>query len=147
MAEQRFQAATICKEEGCDQPVRRNVRGVGLGRCVEHYARYFQELRPVGSRLRNKNGYVTIKLDDGRIIPEHRAVMERHLGRRLLPAETVHHVKGVKDDNRLENLELWFSPQPYGQRVEDLLRYAVTTHRAALEALLKELPSDTESAA
>lgn len=55
---------------------------------------------------------------------EHTFVMSEYLGRPLHKNESCHHINGKRDDNRLENLELWIIKQPYGQRAEDLVRYA-----------------------
>jgi hypothetical protein len=55
---------------------------------------------------------------------EHRVVMEGIIGRALLPGENVHHRNGVKNDNRPENLELWITSQPPGQRPADLVAWA-----------------------
>ena len=55
---------------------------------------------------------------------QHRVVMEEMLGRPLLPEENVHHKNGDRKDNRPENLELWSTSQPPGQRVEDKVMWA-----------------------
>jgi len=54
------------------------------------------------------------------LILEHRLVMSEHIGRPLRAGETVHHRNGDRLDNRIENLELWKSSHPPGQRVADL---------------------------
>lgn len=66
-------------------------------------------------------------------------MMQQHLGRDLLPFESVHHKNGDRLDNRSDNLELWVSPQPAGQRVDDLIEYVVRHHRCAVQSRLWSL--------
>jgi hypothetical protein len=70
------------------------------------------------------DGYVYLSVRKRRR-PAHQLVMERMLGRRLHPGETPHHRNGQRDDNRPENLDLWSTSQPSGQRVADKVAWAL----------------------
>lgn len=102
--------------------------GVYCTRQCEKDYRYTQSL---GRTKMTKDGYVVVKMPEhpnaqatGWIM-EHRVVMEKSLGRHLEPDENVHHKNGDRSDNSLGNLELWNSSQPFGQRVEDKVAFAV----------------------
>lgn len=76
---------------------------------------------------KNNHGYIVrYRTIEGKsqFQSQHRLVMEEELGRALHKDENVHHINGVRDDNRVENLELWSTSQPYGQRVKDKVKWA-----------------------
>ena len=83
-----------------------------------------------GGRTYHRKGYVLVQTREhpratkNGYTFEHILVVEAVLGRFLVPGETVHHLNGVKDDNRPENLELWIRPQPAGIRASDAVAWA-----------------------
>jgi len=85
--------------------------------CNKIYMRNANSPSWKGGRERTIQGYIRVRLPRNdfyssmatkrdNYVPEHRLVIAKSLGRCLAKQEKVHHINGIKDDNRLENLEL-----------------------------------------
>lgn len=119
-----------CLVEGCE------VMSHAKGYCSTHYGFLVRNGHPLkkiitkkkrydscGYVLLDQNGHPFVTSKGGRIF-EHRLVMSEKLGRALLSHEQVHHKNLQRQDNRVENLELWSTNQPKGGRVKDLIAWA-----------------------
>jgi HNH endonuclease len=125
----RSYAGMQCKLEGCMSKAR------SIGYCSEHYRRDKRwgapdGKRPVASPRKTPQGYVQEynpkhpNACKNGTVSQHVRVMSDMLGRSLISGENVHHKNGVRDDNRPDNLELWVTHQPSGQRPADLVEWA-----------------------
>lgn len=80
----------------------------GIRKCLKGYVWLYRPKHP----LCQKNNYVK----------RSRIIMEKHLGRYLTPTEVVHHINGIKHDDRIANLELFLNHSKHA-KFHMLLRY------------------------
>jgi hypothetical protein len=116
----RLSGLRIAKLKGLQtaSPIYRELRNLGISRRSRSQANALTARKGAdnpfwkGGRVRTTQGYLKILCPDhpyadcNGYVLEHRLVMEKKLGRYLMPWEIPHHKNGVRDDNTPENLEL-----------------------------------------
>ncbi len=134
LGERKLKERAICEIDDCEKEV------IARGICQMHYRRWslygdpsivkidYANKKPETYKAVIAHGHPNASSNG--IILEHRLVMSRILGRPLMPNENVHHKNGDRKDNRPENLELWNTAQPAGQRVEDKIEFALMILKA-----------------
>ena len=102
----------------------RELRGIPLDRPNRH--------TDAPERRIGRHGYVLVfdrplGVKGRRRVLEHRKVMEEYIGRKLFPHEQIHHLDHDRQNNAIENLEIWSTNQPTGARLTDKLKWVEKT--------------------
>lgn len=103
---------------------RRDEVRIRLGLSLDH-----PQVNESGKGYKLKEGYIYFLKKDhpnaakSGYLAEHIFIMTQYIGRPLNDKETVHHKNGIRNDNRIENLELWSHSHPFSQRVEDKIKW------------------------
>ena len=102
-----------------------------------------------GGSYNRPDGYINMRLEQNDFfypmcdihgfVLQHRLIIAKYFNRCLLPWEVVHHKNGIKDDNRLENLELL----PTGKY--HLIDTAIKKYIKELENKVKQLEAKLAS--
>jgi hypothetical protein len=131
----------FCTIEDCEKAHLAN------GYCQMHNRRYYLYGDPMHKQITGDKSPAKYKQlsapwhpnanADGNIF-EHRLVMSEMIGRPLVKGENVHHKNGDGFDNKPENLELWNTVQPAGQRPSDKVEYAIQILKLYAPELLAE---------
>ena len=124
----RMRYCHTCKKEALRRNQHRYFYGTGntcktcgklINRTSTYCKQHFQKLGNQhpgwkGGRDANSSGYIMVysplhpRTDKHHRVLEHRLVIEEHLGRLLEPNEIVHHLNGIRKDNRLGNLAITY---------------------------------------
>ncbi len=93
--------------------------------------------KEIGSKG-NDHGYITIKTKNG-WINEERFIVEKFIGRKLKKDETIHHINGIKNDNRIVNLYLMKRKEHKAWHVLDNMNKDLVDNRPKLKSNLNKI--------